>query len=266
MIGDRPTPGVAEEKPNAARMHNYYLGGKDNFRTDREAVDRLGERLPNVAMTARANRRFLLRAARYCAEQGVDQFVEFDVGIPTSPSVHEVVRAVRPGATFVGVDHDPVALCHARALMDDGAAVRVIKGDIRSPDRVLADPALRRVVDLDRPVAVLLVGVAESILDDHWAARVVRTLRSAMAPGSFLVLSHATSTGSDASVLERFREVYARSTRAAVPRRRDQIHDLLEGFHLVNPGLVDVQRWHPGDGVRESVTRMRMLGAVGVNP
>lgn len=248
--------------PNAARMLNYYLGGKDNFRVDRDAAGKVIEKCPNMAMVARANRHFMIRAARYCALRGARQFVEMNMGIPTSPSVHEAVRAVDPEARIVGVARDPVALCHARALVDDGASLRVVEGDVQRMGDVLDDPVLRQVIDLREPVVFLLAAVAESIVDDRHAAAAVGLLRERMAPGSYLVFSHATSTGSDPQAVERIEEVYAQSTCATVFRRRDQIHDLLDGLNLVEPGLVDVQQWHPERGLVEVFTRMRLLGAV----
>lgn len=282
-------PGMSDALlPNCARIYDYFLGGKDNYAADRAAADRMIEQFPDARPMARANRDFLLRAVRYCAQQGVDQFLDIGTGIPTHPAVHEVTRSVRPGIRVVGADNDPVVVCHGRALVDDGAGIRTIEGDLRGAAGILDDPVVEEVIDFGEPVAVLLTSVVDFVPEDEVATAAIRAFHDRMAPGSYVVMSHATSTGSSPEVLERFSKEYAESTTPAVFRPRDQILGMLSGFALVGPELVDVQEWHAppdevsaggGDldghsptptyahlrsGTGRAMGDMRVLGAVGL--
>ncbi len=103
--------------PNAARMYDFWLGGKDNFAADREAARRSALAVPELPRLARENRRFLGRAVRFCASAGVTQFLDIGAGLPTMESVHQVAGRVTPQPRVVYVDHDPLVVSHARALL-----------------------------------------------------------------------------------------------------------------------------------------------------
>lgn len=144
--------------PHPARMYDYYLGGKDNFPADRRAAEEVLKVFPEARQLARANRQFLVRAVGYCAEAGIEQFLDVGTGIPTSPNVPEVAREVQLGARVVGVDNDPIVLAHDRALVESSNdEIRILPGDLRRPWEFLDDPELREILDLTRPIAVALV-------------------------------------------------------------------------------------------------------------
>ncbi|MGH3329243.1 MAG: SAM-dependent methyltransferase [Streptomycetales bacterium] len=168
MIGEGPLPRRIDTcRPSTARMYDYWLGGKDNYLVDRGAAAKVQEVFPDVRRLAWANRAFLVRAVRYLAEQGVDQFIDIGTGLPTPPNVPEIAREINPGARAVGVDNDPIVLAHNRALVavDDG--ILTVDGDVRHPGQILADPELNALIDLDRPVAVLLVAILHFVTDDE---------------------------------------------------------------------------------------------------
>ncbi|MFF1799022.1 SAM-dependent methyltransferase, partial [Kitasatospora sp. NPDC058263] len=178
--------------PHTARMYDYYLGGKDNFEADRKAAEAAIAAYPALPLLARTNREFLGRAVEFVAGQGIRQFVDIGTGIPAVGSTSEVARRAAPDARVVYVDNDPIVATHARALLASHKAghTSVIEADLREPATILDHPGLRAAVDLDRPVALMLVAVLHFIRDEDGAQEIVRTLRDALAPGSALILSH----------------------------------------------------------------------------
>lgn len=249
------------EVPSAARMYDYFLGGKDNYRTDREAADKVIVAYPETRRLALANRRFLTRAVWYLAEHGVRQFIDLGSGLPTSPNVHEVARQARPDARVVYVDSDPVVASHGRAMCDTASGIAFAEHDIRHPMDILGDSELTRLLDLSLPVAVLVVSVLHFMPDTDRPEEILAAFRSAMAPGSYLALSHATSDGADQHVLSEIANVYKASSVQAVPRTSADIHKYFTGFDLIEPGLVDVSQWRPDTSFRP--TKIRFLAGVG---
>ena len=174
--------------PNAARVYDCFLGGKDNFAVDRELAQKILEVLPDTADVCRDNRDFLQRAVRFLAgEAGIRQFLDIGSGLPTMGNVHEVAQEAAPGVRVAYVDYDPVVLSHARALLAKGKDVVVAEGDLRSPEAILADERVRQLIDFSQPVAVLLVAMLHFVTDADRPYDAVRTLVDALAPGSYLV-------------------------------------------------------------------------------
>jgi SAM-dependent methyltransferase len=249
-----------------ARMYDYWLGGKDNFAVDRMLAERVAVNAPAVMLACRENRAFLGRAARYAAAVGIRQFVDIGAGFPTMGNTNQVVHAVAPEARVVYVDNDPVVLAHGRALLAgrDASRTRMVAGDLRAPERILAAPELAGEVDLDRPVALMLVAIMHFIRDAEDPAGILDRLRGALAPGSLLIFSHATFDF-DLRILNNAR-VYNDATAPFVPRARAQVERLLEGFELVEPGLVELPLWRP-DGARPIPSEhVGMYAAVGRRP
>ncbi|WP_405428358.1 SAM-dependent methyltransferase [Micromonospora sp. NBC_00617] len=244
---DQPAPDTTDvtARPNVARMYDYFLGGSNNFAADRAAAERVLEIFPGTGLAAQTNRHFLRRAVRYAAGQGVHQFLDIGAGLPTQGTVHEVVRAVAPDARVVYVDYDEVAVTYARRLLTDVPGTAVVQGDLRRPDDLLDHPQVRATLDLDRPVAVLLLAVLHFVPDDDdpWAA--VARLRDATVPGSHLVLSHLTLDGVPPEVAERGQAVYRASSAPLVPRTHAETLRFFDGYDLVEPGLVETTRWRP---------------------
>jgi hypothetical protein len=184
-------------RPNIARIYDYLLGGKDNFEVDREVALHLAEVQPLVVAGVRANRAFVRRAVTFLAELGIAQFIDLGSGLPTEDNVHEVARRVNSDARVVYVDSDPIVLVHGRALLEDNRRTIVVEGDIREPERILADRQVRGLIDLEQPIAVLCAAILHFVGDDADPAGIVRTFADVMAPGSALVISHVVDDGDD---------------------------------------------------------------------
>ncbi|MFP3967771.1 SAM-dependent methyltransferase [Actinomadura fulvescens] len=245
MPASGPIDGVNVQVPNVARIYDYLLGGKDNYAADRDAAERLLAVAPETAATVRENRAFLRRAVRLLAAEGVRQFVDIGAGLPTQANVHEVAREIAPDTRVVYVDNDPVVVAHGRALLTDSPQVTVLEGDLRRPVDIFADPALRALIDLDRPVAVLMLAVLHFVTDDQDPASIVRRVRELLPPGSALILSHVTSEGNRAEAASTAKNVYDHATASIALRTRPEILAFFEGFELEEPGLVYAPEWRP---------------------
>jgi trans-aconitate methyltransferase len=231
--------------PNVARMYDYLLGGKDNFAADRAAVREVVRHAPDTPFMARENRRFLGRAVRFLAESGIRQFVDIGSGLPTQGNVHEIAHQVAPDARVVYVDMEPVVLTHGQALLACTPGVEVIREDARHTDDIVNNPALRRLIDFDQPVAVLMLAVLHFVGDVDDPPEIVARLRAAMAPGSYLAVSHVTA---DFDADRRVRDagaVYEKATYQITLRGRAEVMRLFDGFDLVDPGLTTLSLWRP---------------------
>lgn len=256
---------IDTETPSAARLYDYYLGGGYHFESDRKLAQRIYEVLPDMPYLARVNRAFLRRAAMFCARQGITQFLDIGCGLPTTGAVHEVVGAVNPDAKVVYVDNEPVAVAHGELILEGNENATVLQGDLRRPESVLDHPRTRRMLNLDQPVAVLTTAVMHFVTDEANPARLVARYREAMAPGSYLVLSHATADGQDD--IEKVVELYRNSQNPGYLRTREQVTAMLEGFDLVEPGVVFLPEWRP-ESPEDAVNpeRSSFYGVVGRRP
>jgi O-methyltransferase involved in polyketide biosynthesis len=236
--------GLDANTPNVARIYDYWLGGKDNFAADRATAEKLSEIVPEARAAARANREFLRRAVRFLAEAGIRQFIDLGTGLPTQANVHEVAHQIVPGARVVYVDYDPVVVVHGQALLQSDDATAIVEADVREPEKILEHHELRAMIDLDEPVAVLMVGILHFITDAEDPYGIVARFREAMAPGSCVAVCHVTADPrpqAEAPVTE----IYRQTTAPMVPRSRDQVLRLFDGFDLVEPGLVYAPEWRP---------------------
>ncbi len=244
---DRPSwvsQDVDLDKASAARCYDYYLGGAHNFAVDRELAHKVEAVAPNVRQLARNNRAFLRRAVRHCVDQGVRQFLDLGSGIPTVGNVHEIAHAVDPGIRVVYVDYEPVAVAHSRTILEGNDRADVVRADVADVDAVLGSPEVRRLLDLDEPVAVMMVALFHFIPDSWHPSKIVRRYFDRMAPGSRLGFSHATAEHCPA-LLDDVMRLYADSSNPLVSRTRAEVATLLEDFELVDPGIVHVPEWRP---------------------
>jgi len=234
------------DRPSAARVYDYYLGGLHNFSADRDMAARAVADWPELPRIMQANRAFLRRAVRHLAAQGIDQFLDIGSGIPTAGNVHEVAQAALGEARVVYVDIDPVAVAHARALLAGDPTTGVVEADFTDPPSVLDDPLTRSLIDFSRPVGVLVVALLHFVDDDRRPGEVLARYREVMAPGSYLVLSHASADGAPEHADEH-RALYRRTATPMTMRSRDEVAGLLEGFTLDEPGIVYLPQWRPDD-------------------
>ncbi|MFD5715213.1 SAM-dependent methyltransferase [Streptomyces pharetrae] len=233
--------------PSVARIYDFYLGGSHNFEVDREAARRAMEFMPGLPKIMQANRAFMRRAVRHAVDQGITQFLDIGSGIPTFGNVHEVAQAADPGARVVYVDRDPVAVAHSQAVLDGNAHADVVAADLLKPQDILTSPQVERLLDLDRPVALLLVAILHFVEDADDPYGAVAQLSDTLAPGSMLVLTHASYEGIPLPA-ERAGgavDVYKDIRNPLIMRSRDEIARFFEGYDMVEPGLVPMPHWRP---------------------
>jgi hypothetical protein len=245
MSSDVQLPtGVDPNKPSAARIYDCFLGGSHNFAADRAVAARAVELVPELPRIMKANRAFLHRAVRVAASRGVRQFLDLGSGIPTEGNVHEIARAVDPEARVAYVDLEPTAVLHAREILGDDPRTVVLPGDLQRPEGFLDDPRLRELIDFDQPVCVLMIAVLHFVPESPLLTAALARYREIAAAGSALVLSHATGSARHGA-LERVADLYNRTGTPLVLRDDAQVHDLFDGWQLLEPGIVFSPLWRP---------------------
>jgi hypothetical protein len=237
--------GFDAEQASAARVYDYLIGGRHNFAVDRELAETVLATDPNAGAYAQSNRDWLRRVVRYLVAQGIRQFLDLGSGIPTVGNVHEIALRDAADARVVYVDLDPVAVALSRQLLRGNDQVAAVRGDLRHPELVLADPDVQRLIDFTQPVAVLMVAALHFVPGD--AAGLVGRYRDAMAVGSFLAISHAAPP---VDPEQRARSVqviadYQQAGTTVVLRDLDGVTRLFDGFEIVDPGIVEVEQWQP---------------------
>jgi hypothetical protein len=248
-------------------MYDYYLGGKDNFEADRVAAEKVLALIPGLRRASVENRRFLRRVVRFMAgEAGIDQFLDIGVGLPTQGAVHEVAHEVNPDARIVYVDYDPVVITHGQALLAVKDKSIMVQANLRDADGILAMPEVTAHLDVGKPVAITLFAILHFISDDMDPEGIVGSLRDAIAPGSYLGLSHIGSDFfPDKQALAKAVAVYEKASERVWPRRHDQIRGLFNGFELLEPGLVPKHEWRPVTSVAPETPTISW-GGVGRKP
>jgi SAM-dependent methyltransferase len=244
--GIQGTPRFDPEVAHLARVYGYWLGCKDHYRADRQAAEEVIRQRPQAVAGALANRAFLARAVRYLAAQrGVRQFLDIGAGLPAPGNTHEVAQAVAPESRVVYVDNDPVVLSHARALLASTpeGSCDCIDADLRIPDVIVREAA--RILDFSRPVAVLLVAVLHFLpgIDDPQG--IVKSLAGALAPGSFVVVSHLTGDFAPGQVASGVATYNSLVSAGITARSHAEVTALFGDLSLVPPGVVPVSEWRP---------------------
>ena len=274
MNGQQQGPSVAPESvssridtsvAHSARRYDYWLGGKDNFAADRESGDAIAAAFPSIRTSVLENRRFVHRAVTFLTrEAGIRQFLDIGTGIPTSPNVHEVAQRIDPAARVAYVDNDPIVLAHARALLTSSTegATAYVDADLRTPERILNDPAVRRTLDFAEPVALMLLAIVHFMPDDDNPYGIVARLLDALPSGSHLVMSHATS---DELAPELAADIAAGRHGPGRLRTRAEFARFFDGLELVPPGIVSVAEWRAENEPqpRPSAADTAVYGAIG---
>jgi hypothetical protein len=255
--------GIDLERPSAARVYDFYLGGFHNFAADREMGRQAVQAWPDLPEIMRANRGFLRRAVEFLVDAGIRQFLDLGSGIPTVGNVHEVAQRLAPDTRVMYVDNDPVAVEHSHAILAGDERTQVLEADLRDPDSVLGAPELAKLFDLSEPIAVLMVAVLHFVPDDADPAALVARFRDAVPSGSYLALSHATA-GEQADRAAEHRGLYQRTATPMTMRTRDQVVALFDGWELVEPGVVYLPQWRPDPDTPGVDRPERMTGLAGV--
>jgi len=247
---------------HSARVHDYWLGGKENYAADRAAGDAVIAAYPGIVMSVRANRAFLARVVRFlAAEGGIRQFLDIGTGIPSANNTHEVAQKVAPDARVVYVDYDPVVLAHARALLASSpeGATDYIDADFRNFDEILQRAA--RTIDFSRPVAVMLIALLHLIGDDDDPYGIVRALMDAVPAGSYLALSQVASDIQAEQMAEARRRYNRMARETQRHRSHTEVSRFFDGLELLPPGVVPVQQWRPRSEL-EAQAKSAMWGGV----
>ena len=256
------SPEIDSNRPSIARVYDYMIGGKQHFAIDREVSRALFAAVPEVPQLGRCARTTMLRSVRWLvAEAGIDQIVDLGSGLPTAGNVHEIALESNPEAHVVYVDNDAIVLAHARALLADHEHVTVIQADIRDVEDVFANPELLRLIDLDRPFAVVAAGIIHHLGDDA-ARATARALRAKLSPGSYLMTANFLDDDEPrAKELERaFLEGGLGTGRF---RTWAELAEFFEGLEMVEPGLVYANDWRP-DSRTPSNSPVQTLYATGI--
>jgi SAM-dependent methyltransferase len=244
------------DRPQSARRYDYLLGGKTNFAPDRQIAAKALEAFPGLRDVVRTGRAFMGRAVGFLSAQGIDQFLDIGTGIPTSPNVHEIAQAVHPTTRIVYADNDPIVLAHAWALLANSSPegrIDYIQADLRQPELILEHPCLSGedpALDLGRPVAPQLLAVLHFLADADDPCGIVKQLLDRLAPGSRLVVGHATADASPDQV-GRAGSAYASGGVGIHPRTLAEVTRFADGLELVEPGVVPVGSWRPAEGAAQ---------------
>lgn len=254
-------PGIDPTQMSHARAYDYVLGGKDNYQVDREAASQVMALAPDLPVLGKAQRRFLLRLTRMCAEEGIDQFLDIGAGIPTAPNVHETARAVNSNARVVYVDYDPIVTVHNRALLADSQGVVSVQADVRDPEALMSHPEVTKLIDFDRPVLLLFVGLFHLVADEEDPLGLIARYRDRMVPGGYAMISQFCTDGSDPAAKAKLEEISQNSPSPMGFRPRTEIARFFDGFELIEPGVVDVQDWWPDESAPS--TMLKVAAGVG---
>jgi hypothetical protein len=258
-MGKGPLVPFDAARPNVARGYNYALGGKDNFAVDREVHEDVMKIFPLGSVLVRENREFMARAVGYAASHGVAQFIEIGSGLPASPGTHEMAAGACPGARMAYVDNDPVVISHLTALVAHPGNVVAVPGDVRSPEAILASPELTGLIDTGSPFCAILTMILDYV-EPARAAEVTATLRAAMPPGSFLILSIGINNDTPdvaRDVIKAFRSAQVHL------HTREQVAGYLADLEIAEPGLVAARHWRPARPQPDETRPADILAGVG---
>jgi hypothetical protein len=264
---DRKLPsGVDTSVSRSARVWNYWLGGKDNYPVDHEAGDGFAAILPSIVDVARASRAFLVRAVRYLvAEAGIRQFLDVGTGLPTANNTHQVAQATAPECRIVYVDNDPMVLVHARALLTSTpeGVTHYVDADLQDTDTVLREAA--RTLDFTQPVALMVMGTIEHVMDNDEAYATVNRLLDPLVSGSYLALYDPTTDGVHGKEMSEACRLWNESggTPPVAVRSSQEIARFFDRLELIEPGVVSVPLWRPDPHQLGVPAEVNTFGGVG---
>jgi hypothetical protein len=238
---DNLPAGLERNKPNAARLYNGYLGGQRIRRADREFLDRVEQMFPNSAVNAGENRKALLRGVRWAVGQGAAQVIDLGAGVPSPPSIHSAARSVHPDTRVVYVDHEAVACYEIQHSIEGEAGLGVVRADIRDVDAVLNDEVTTRLLDPAQPMVLVIGALLHFVPDEQDPAALLRAYRDAVAPGSYVVLTHGTCELGQENDMKTLAAMYRNELNIPITYRgRAELAMLLDGYTVVAEGIVPV--------------------------
>jgi hypothetical protein len=261
--------GVDISVPSPARLYDYMLGGAHNFAVDRQMGEKIEVMMPHARSAARINRAFLGRAVRYMVDEGVRQFLDIGSGIPTVSNVHEVAQERHPDCRVVYVDREPVAVAHSGLILAGNDRADVLQADMRDPDSILHAAEVRRLLDFDQPIGLLMFYMVHWVPteDDPWA--LLKRYREALSSGSYLAITHLADDHENEGVRTAATRLAQMGGEQAVERGKDEIAAFFGDFELVEPGLVRYGQWRstgPADMSDDPTVNEIAYGGVGRKP
>lgn len=254
--------GVEVDRPSIARVYDFLLGGHHNYAADRELARRILQAEPNARYVVAENRAFLGRVVNHLIQAGVSQFIDLGSGIPTQENVHEIAQRANPEARIVYVDNDATVIAHSKHLLRGNPLVTVINADMRKPTAILAHPEVGRLIDFSQPVGLLAMTVLHFVPDSQDAYGIVAAYAQALAPGSYLAISHATSEPLP-DTAQKVEDLSKESATTAYIRTAEEIGRFFTGFELVEPGLVYMPRWRHDGQVPDHPEQAWLYAGVG---
>ena len=266
MNGDHVAQDTTQKPATAARIYDYYLGGIHNFPADQAAARTLVTQFPCIPAVARANRAFLRRVVGHLVNVGVRQFLDIGSGIPTAGNVHEIAQDAAPDARVVYVDLDPMAVAESLDLLAGNPLATAVRADLRRPQAILDHPEVRRLLDFRQPIGLLLVGVLHFVPDDTEAYDAVARLVDALAPGGYVVVSHAASEAFDHLFAQSANKEDVYRQRTATPgtsRTRSEVERFFTGLEVVDPGVVRLGEWWPDPDESAQADELALAGGHG---
>jgi hypothetical protein len=261
-----PSPEIDRQTPHAARIWNYWMGGKDHYAVDRAAGDAVASVYPDIVTMAKQSRQFLIRVVRYLTgEAGIRQFLDIGTGLPTMQNTHEVAQEIAPECRVVYVDNDPLVLAHARALLVNTTPEGVttyMHADYHDPDVIVGDAA--NVLNLTQPVAVMFMGVLGYEFDLDVVRSIVSRVMAGVPSGSYLTLWDSTNTST--SVVAGAEQLKHSGGAPYALRSPEELGSCFDGLELVEPGLVPITHWRPYTVEGDAADTIDAYGAVGRKP
>jgi hypothetical protein len=237
--------GVDLQHPSVARIYDYLLGGYHNFEIDRAVARRSVEIYPDIVLTTQVNRAFLRRAVTFMSGQGVSQFIDIGSGIPTAGHVHEIARKVNPTGRVVYVDIDPVAIAHSKAIIGTDETILALQADARDPEFIFEYLNSAGILDLKKPVGLLMIALLHFIPDLEEARALIGRYTRHLAPGSYLAFTHGTIENTPPGAAEGIMKLGSKSAQETVYRRHDEIASIFKDLDFVEPGIVFTPLWRP---------------------
>lgn len=264
----RPVGKIDVDRPSSARIYDYFLGGAHNFEVDRNAATELAKVHPAIGLAMRANRSYLRRAVNYMAQQGLDQFLDLGSGIPTVGNVHEIAQRANPAARVVYVDIEPIAVTHSNTILAGNDNAIAIEADLTDARQVLSDPDLEKLLDLTRPIGLILAGVLQYVSDDANPVGMIGDYVERLVSGSYVAMSHPSLDELTSERVEgavKATDVYRRTDTPFHYRTRPEFETFFGGLEVVEPGVVHMWDWRPelgtdGDDLGGQVTGFAGVG------
>lgn len=240
--------GIDLDRPSAARLYDYLLGGGHNFAHDRELAHRFLQAQPQAREIARHNRSFLRRSVLFMIENDIRQFLDLGSGIPTVGNVHEIAHNADPTCKVVYVDYEEVACAHSNLMLATNPNATIVQADLTMPEDVLAATRATGLLDFDQPIGVIMAGVFHFVPAAKDPKRIIGRYRDATVAGSMLAFSQFTRDLMPEE-MDRIVEVMKSSRDPMFPRSREEITDLFDGYDIVEPGIVPTALWRPDPGL-----------------